>query len=78
MMHLAVALELIVLSFIKFLFLASWRSPQFGRWVDIGENYEGDLPAPNQDVYHFGPTRVWSAPVHSSKYGIYLNKYAFL
>ena len=52
-----------------------WRQAPFGTWSDTCSagsthcSFEGNMPGPSDEVYHYGPTRVWDKPIHSSKYG---------
>ena len=47
---------------------SSWHPAIFGTWTN-GKIFTGDIPDAPEKVFHFGPTRLWSKPVHKNRYG---------
>lgn len=50
---------------------SDWIPSIYGVWQDDGNAFTGYLPDVDDSVFHFGPTRIWSRPVHSGKYSKY-------
>ena len=47
----------------------SWQPSAFGIWQDSKDVFTGYLPDVDDKVWHYGPARLWSKPIHRSRYG---------
>lgn len=45
-----------------------WLPSVFGVWQDSGSKFTGYLPDVDDEVFNYGPVRLWASPVHRTKY----------
>ena len=46
-----------------------WLASFYGIWQDSGNTFTAYLPDVDNSVWHYGPARLLSKPVHRSQYG---------
>ena len=48
---------------------SKWLPSVFGVWQDAGNDFTAYLPDVDDEVFHYGPTRLWTKPVQTDSYG---------
>lgn len=54
-----------------------WLPSVFGVWQDSGSKFTGYLPDVDDEVFNYGPVRLWAAPVQRKKYSKFVVDFAF-
>ena len=50
----------------------------FGQFKEDSDGFSAVIPDIPESKWHFGPARIWSKPVHRSRYGNYLSLQVFI